>query len=256
MNPESGIESYVRNPRLLVELIVEVVDCFGNGQDESATNVMEAQLREVAKAIDNLDKAGIGIPDALRAEKTRLAAALGIQAEAMQVLSLLTDELDDIVKNLKSRLGKWDQTKEKKTRTHRSRAPNLALSVSTLQIEDGNKMDVESIIAGDEITGQPEKQDIREFRSEKGYYIDYQKFCVLKNSRARETKSKAFEKSSYANLRERLIKDEVLLYDSEWGEYIFTKDYIFDSPSAAACVVDGNSRSGNVAWGRWDEKAE
>jgi hypothetical protein len=122
MNQEAGIESYVRNPRLLVDLILEVVDRFGNGQDEPATTVMETQLREVAKAIDNLDKAGIAIPDALRAEKTRLAATLGIQAEAMQALSLLTDELDDIVKNLKSRLGNEEQTTEKMPRKKRSRS--------------------------------------------------------------------------------------------------------------------------------------
>lgn len=82
MNQASDIESYVRSPRLLVELITEVVDRFSNGQDESETTVMETQLREVAKAIDNLDKVGVTIPDALRAEKTRLAAALGKQAEA------------------------------------------------------------------------------------------------------------------------------------------------------------------------------
>lgn len=123
MNQASDIESYVRNPRLLVELITEVVDRFGNGQDESETTVMETQLREVAKAIDNLDKVGVTIPDALRAEKTRLAAALGKQAEAMQALSLLTDELDDIVKNLKSRLGSEEQTTEKKPRKKRSRLP-------------------------------------------------------------------------------------------------------------------------------------
>ena len=115
MNQESGVESYVRNPRLLVDLILEVVDRFGNGQDESATTVMETQLREVAKAIDNLDKVGIAIPDALRAEKTRLAAALGIQAEAMQALSLLTDELDEIVKNLKVEIGERQNKQRRKS---------------------------------------------------------------------------------------------------------------------------------------------
>ena len=123
MNQQSGVESYVKNPRLLIDLIFEVVERFSSGQDELVVTVMEAQLREVAKAIDNLDKVGVAIPDALRAEKTRLAAALGIQAEAMQALSLLTDELDDIVKNLKSRLGNEEQTIEIKSRKKRSKAP-------------------------------------------------------------------------------------------------------------------------------------
>ena len=83
---------------------------------------MEAQLREIAKAIDNLSKIGVAIPDALRAEKTRLAAALGMQFQATQALSLLSDELEDIVRDLKSRLGRQEQTSDKKPRPKRSKS--------------------------------------------------------------------------------------------------------------------------------------
>jgi len=37
--------------------------------------------------------------------------------------------------------------------------------------------------------------------------------------------------------------------EGDRGPYKLTKDYVFSSPSAAACMVDGNSRSGIEAWG-------
>lgn len=56
MSQEAGVETYVRNPGLLVELILEVIDRLDSGQDEPSTSAMEAQLREISKAIDNLEK--------------------------------------------------------------------------------------------------------------------------------------------------------------------------------------------------------
>jgi hypothetical protein len=48
------------------------------------------------------------------------------------------------------------------------------------------------------------------------------------------------------NLRRRLIEDTVLIKDS--GVYIFTEDYIFSSPSAAAATVLGRAVNGWTAW--------
>lgn len=123
MSQEVNIENYVKDPSLLVELVNEVIDRLSNGQDESSMAEMEAQLREVAEAIDNLDKVGVPIPDALRAEKTRLAAALGVQAQITQTLGMFSDELDEIVRDLKSRLGRSGQVSEKKPRAKRSKSP-------------------------------------------------------------------------------------------------------------------------------------
>ena len=51
----------------------------------------------------------------------------------------------------------------------------------------------------------------------------------------------------YRRLRDKLIRDEVMKDDGH-GYYVFTRDYPFSSPSAAACVVEGGSRNGFVSW--------
>jgi hypothetical protein len=66
---------------------------------------MGTQLREISRTIDRLDKAGVQIPEALRAEKTRLAAALGTKTETSQILICLIDAFEDLLKDLKKRLG-------------------------------------------------------------------------------------------------------------------------------------------------------
>jgi len=71
-----------------------------------------------------LEKMGVPVPDALRAEKTRLAADLGTQTQSEQILQRLADGLDVVIKDLKVRLGyAKDVPKVKRTRTKRSRSP-------------------------------------------------------------------------------------------------------------------------------------
>ena len=65
----------------------------------------EAQLRAIAKAIEQLEKSGVAVPTPLRAEKTRLAASLAVHADAKQALAQLADEFQDILKDLRERLG-------------------------------------------------------------------------------------------------------------------------------------------------------
>lgn len=124
MTDGSEVDRYVKDPSLLLELCQEVIDRLDAGTETDDTAAMEAQLREIAKAIDKLDKIGVAVPDALRAEKTRLAAALGVNAEAVQVLNHLTDELEELLKGLKARLGRTSEVDTtKKPRAKRSRSP-------------------------------------------------------------------------------------------------------------------------------------
>lgn len=130
MSNGDEVERYVNEPSLLVELCREVVDRLDTGSDNGETAAMEAQLREIARAIDNLDKLGVPVPDTLRAEKTRLAAALGISAESTQTLNHLADDLEDLLSDLKSRLGRVPVTTSvKKPRAKRSKAPKTENSV-------------------------------------------------------------------------------------------------------------------------------
>ena len=124
MSHGAEVERYVKDPSLLVELCREVIERLDAGADNSETAAMEAQLREIARAIDKLDKQGVPVPDALRAEKTRLAAALGVSAEATQTLNHLADELEELLNDLKARIGRTPETTPaKKPRAKRSKSP-------------------------------------------------------------------------------------------------------------------------------------
>jgi hypothetical protein len=124
MSQNQDIERYSKDPSLLVDACREVIDRLDTLSDDAQTGIMEIQLREIAGTIERLEKAGVTVPDVLRAEKTRLAAALGIQADAAQALSQLAGEFEDILKDLKARLGVTETpTEPKKPRPKRQRTP-------------------------------------------------------------------------------------------------------------------------------------
>jgi len=105
MDHPPEIEQYVKNPDLLLELIRDVIKFLESEDDRDETKAMVAQLREISKLVERLEKKCIAVPDVLRAEKTRLAASLGSQSASLQVLNHLADGLDEIIKNLKARIG-------------------------------------------------------------------------------------------------------------------------------------------------------
>ena len=124
MSNDIDIDLFVKNPSLLIELCRDVIDRIISGPDNSKAGEKEAQLREIAKAVEKLEKVGVPVPDALRGEKTRLAAELGIQAQVEQALQHLADELDAILKDLNIRLERGsDRPTAKKPRGKRSRSP-------------------------------------------------------------------------------------------------------------------------------------
>jgi len=43
-----------------------------------------------------------------------------------------------------------------------------------------------------------------------------------------------------------LIKTEILVQEEEYMSFKFVQDTLFGSPSEAASIVDGNSRTGSV----------
>lgn len=97
------------------------------------------------------------------------------------------------------------------------------------------------------------KQDIRKYKEAMGYYTGAgNAFCVLKGSTASGETSPSFEQSQggYAKERIRLIEQGILKRERTWDNYLFTKDHVFKSPSAAACIVSGYSRNGRDCWGK------
>lgn len=130
MSHGGEVERYVKDPSLLVELCREVIKRLDGGSDNGETAAMEAQLREIARAIDKLDKQGVPVPGALRAEKTRLAAALSMATETSQVLNLLAEELEELLTGLKRRISCIsDVAAVKKPRAKRSKSPKTDRSI-------------------------------------------------------------------------------------------------------------------------------
>ncbi|WP_045222647.1 winged helix-turn-helix domain-containing protein [Desulfonatronum thioautotrophicum] len=115
MISESEVERFVKEPGLLVELCREVVKGLGVGTERHETAAMEIQLREIARTIEKLDKQGVSVPEAFRAEKTRLAAALGTHAEADQVFSGLADGLEDVLQDIRAHIGRTSQLRKANT---------------------------------------------------------------------------------------------------------------------------------------------
>jgi hypothetical protein len=93
MSEPDEIDRFAKDPSLLAQLCRDVIDRLDSGADDTDIGEQETQLREIAKAIERLEKAGVTVPDVLRAEKTRLAAALSIHADATQALTQFVDEI-------------------------------------------------------------------------------------------------------------------------------------------------------------------
>jgi hypothetical protein len=131
MSKDSDIERFAKDPSLLVELCREVIDKIDAGSDDARVEEKETQLREISRTIERLDKTGVAVPDVLRAEKTRLAADLGIKAEAAQALSRLAEEFEEMLKDLKARLGRAASptVNNKKKPRPRSRSPRTDMKI-------------------------------------------------------------------------------------------------------------------------------
>lgn len=134
MSDRPDIDRFVKDPSLLVELCRGVIDELDANTDDSNVSEREAQLREISKAVERLEKLGVAVPDVLRAEKTRLAASLAVHADSTQALAQLAGEFTDIINELKTRLGQEPAAAEPRTKGKRSRAPKTDKNVLREQI--------------------------------------------------------------------------------------------------------------------------
>jgi hypothetical protein len=71
-------------------------------------------------------------------------------------------------------------------------------------------------------------------------------FVVLEGSEA--LKDPGYSRNSYRKLREVLIADDVLVPAADGQRYRFTRDYAFNSPSAAGSVVLDRNTNGRTRW--------
>ena len=129
MNNGSDITSFVKAPSQLVELCRNVIDQINASSEDVNVAEQEVQLRAIAKVIEQLEKSGVGVPDSLRAEKTRLITALSVHADAKQMLAQLADEFEGILKDIRERLGQNTTTLEAKRHSRRSKLPKTSQAV-------------------------------------------------------------------------------------------------------------------------------
>ncbi|TSC52319.1 MAG: hypothetical protein LiPW41_530 [Parcubacteria group bacterium LiPW_41] len=85
-----------------------------------------------------------------------------------------------------------------------------------------------------------------------GTLLNSGEFVVFKGSTAMIEEIKSFEGSGPA-LRRRLVDQKVLEKVND-NIYVFSKDYIFTSPSAAGDTVAGGSKNGWIVWKDKDKK--
>jgi len=71
-------------------------------------------------------------------------------------------------------------------------------------------------------------------------------FVVREDSRAARSLTPSARDTSVDRIRQALLNDDVLRDDGE--HYVFTEDYVFDSPSGAAVAVLGRHANGWTSW--------
>lgn len=131
-----SISDFVRDPTRLVDVCREVIEELDCSSEDGEQRHMEAQLREIAKAIERLEKAGVPVPDPLRAEKVKLAAELGRHAAGAEALKQLAEDLEDVLRDLRSRVGEVEQSQpatpgepKKPRRKRKTRQPRTSDTV-------------------------------------------------------------------------------------------------------------------------------
>ena len=135
MSLKEDVDRFAQDPGQLVELSRDVIEQSDASNGDVSVTDQEAQLRAIAKAVEQLEKSGVAVPDTLRAEKTRLAAALALQRDAKQALAQLADEFGEIARDLYERAGQPAPSPEKpKPRAKRSKLPKTSKAVLREQI--------------------------------------------------------------------------------------------------------------------------
>jgi len=130
MAKDHDIKPFLDDPSLLTETFRKVIEALDSSGEDDVTQEKEAQLREIAKSVERLEKAGVAVPDALRGEKTRLAAELAVQSEGLAAMNRLADEMAEVLQDLEARVGRNGQPGDKKqTRRKRSRSPKTGNDV-------------------------------------------------------------------------------------------------------------------------------
>lgn len=115
-------QELIQNPEALLTLVQQAVQHLIEQRPDTAEQ--EAQLRAVAKAIEQLEKQRVPVPDSLRQTKMDLVAEIGQQDRFEQQLRMLGDGLAEMLEMIEEATGKPRlEGKSQKDSTSRQRRP-------------------------------------------------------------------------------------------------------------------------------------
>ena len=123
MSQKAELERYVQDPMLLVDLCREVIERLDDEDYKAETAAKEAQLREIARAIEKLEKQCVPVPDAFRSEKTRLASELATKGESLIVMDRLRNGLEALLHDVRQRCRRQQHHNGEKLSQKRSHSP-------------------------------------------------------------------------------------------------------------------------------------
>lgn len=124
-----GMEGLINDPKQLIEACKEAIDNYKRADNHCNLTEQEAQLKEIARTIDRLEKVGVPVPEALRSEKMKLATELEVPNKTLVILQYLVDEFEDILEDLKTYLGSFGADGRNKVRRKRTRGQKTSYEV-------------------------------------------------------------------------------------------------------------------------------
>lgn len=72
MNKQELFDVFIKEPKLLIEIVTEIIQHMSNILNDDECKNRQAQLFEISKAIERLETSGIKVPDELRSLKSSL----------------------------------------------------------------------------------------------------------------------------------------------------------------------------------------
>jgi hypothetical protein len=124
-------QELIKSPEALLILVQKSVQHLI--EQRTDTTEQEAQLRAVAKAIEQLEKQQIPVPDSLRQTKMNLVAEIGQHAQFNCQLMMLGEGIAEVLEMIESATGKLrsevkSQKKDLTSRQRRSRVGNSSIT--------------------------------------------------------------------------------------------------------------------------------
>ncbi len=113
-------QELIQNPEALLALMRQAVEHLIEQRPDTAAQ--EAQLRAVAKAIEQLEKQQVPVPDSLRQMKMTLVGDIGQHAQFNRQLMVLGEGLTEVLETIESTIDKpRSEGKSQKESTPRQR---------------------------------------------------------------------------------------------------------------------------------------